>query len=119
MNNPNKPRKVRRLTKAEIIKAKERYRDMWASNRARMLKLAELGRKAISAKHDEHRLWMRQWLAKSPSHFSREQLRRMIDRDRAEGDTAKTESYVKTMIRYGYIKFDDSTMLWENMYFKL
>lgn len=119
MNNQNKPRKVRRLTKAEIIKAKERYRDMWASNRARMLKVAELGRKAISAKHEEHRLWMRQWLAKCPSHFSREQLRRMIDRDRAQDDTAKTESYVKTMIRYGYIEFDDSTMLWENMYFKL
>jgi hypothetical protein len=119
MNNTNQPRKPRRLTKAEIIKTKERYREMWEANRPRMLRLAELGRKAISARHEEQRLWMREWLAKKPSHFSRAQLRELIDKSKNSTDLTKTESYIKTLIRYGYIKFEDDSMLWRNNFSNL
>lgn len=116
MNDNNKPRKVRRLTKNEIIKTKERYRDMWQTNRPRMLKLAELGRKAVSARHEADRLWMREWLSMKPQYFSRAELRAIIDKAKGTSVQVKTESYIKTMIRYGYIKFDDATMLWRNSF---
>jgi hypothetical protein len=119
MNNTNRQRKPRRLTKAEIIETKERYRQMWEANRPRMLRLAELGRKAISDRHEQHRLWMREWLAKKPSHFSRAQLRELIEKSKNAADQTKTESYIKTMIRYGYIKFEDDSMLWRNCFSNL
>ena len=119
MNNHTKPRKPRRLTKAEIIKAKERYRTMWEENRPRMLRLAELGRKVISARHEEDRLWMREWLSRRPAYFSREELRRLIDQSKNKDDATKTESYIKTMIRYEYIKFDDESLLWKNSFSNL
>lgn len=117
MNNNYKPRKVRRLTKDEIIKTKERYREMWEANRPRMLRLAELGRQVVSARHEGDRLWIRDWLTKQPSYFSRQQLRQIIDRAKQGRNNEflpKTESYIKTMIRYGYIKFDEASMLWRN-----
>lgn len=121
MNDSTKPRKPRRLTRNEIIKTKERYREMWQANRARMLRLAELGRKAVIQRHEQDRHWMKDWLSKQPGYFSRGQLREIIEeakRTSSQPVLIKTESYIKTMIRYGYIKFDDASMLWRNNFSK-
>jgi hypothetical protein len=117
MNDSTKTRKPRRLTRDEIIKTKERYREMWEANRPRMLRLAELGRKAVIQRHEQDRLWMKEWLSNQPGYFSRSQLRDIIEQAKSRSSQPvliKTESYIKTMIRYGYIKFEDDSMLWRN-----
>lgn len=116
--NQTKPKKPRRLTKAEIIKAKERYKAMWEQNRPRMLRLAALGRQVISDRHHEYRQWLRDWLTSKPAKMSREEIRRLIDQAKSKDNTVKTESYIKTMIRYGYIRFDDASMTWLNTFAK-
>ena len=114
--NQAKKNNVRRPTKAEIIKAKLRYKAMWEENRPRMLRLAALGRRVISDRHDDNRRWMREWLSTKPAKMTRNELRLLIDKAKMKDDTVKTESYIKTMIRYGYVRFDEETLVWVNTF---
>lgn len=114
--NQAKKNNARRPNKAEIIKAKLRYKAMWEENRPRMLRLAALGRRVISDRHDENRRWMREWLSTKPAKMTRNELRLLIDKAKAKDDTIKTESYIKTMIRYGYVRFDEETLSWANAF---
>lgn len=108
MRNPN-PNVGRQIA------FKKRMKQLWETDRERMLKRSRCGAKAMHVKAQKNKEWWARWLGNRDSFLTKQQLIEGIAKSMDQFSPTKPVSVLARLIKQGLVRFDDERMEYRNL----